>query len=258
MKNTIKILTLNIGNPSLERAHKQVEWLKNRNEEIFILTETKNSVGCNYIEESLSAFSLDLFSSNNEMFVSFPKSSTGDYGVMCISKFPIKKCTTPYLSDNQYYCRHLETDINIYNKILHIVGLYVPSRDQSQEKIARKKIFLESTYDFITNIKNPSTIICGDLNILDRNHVPHYSIFKDWEYEFYDNLLKIGYVDAFKHCNPNRNEYSWVGRTNDGYRYDYCFVSKKLANRIVNCKFIHDTRLNHLTDHSALFLELKC
>lgn len=258
MNNTVKILTLNIGNPSLERATKQVEWLKNRSEDIFILTETKNSIGCNYIADSFSGYSMDLFSTRNEMFISFPKSSTGDYGVMCISKFPIINTTTPFLNQSQYYCRHLENDINIHNTILHIVGLYVPSRDQSSAKIERKRNFLEQSYEFISNIKNQSTVICGDLNILDRNHFPHYSFFKEWEYDFYDNLLQNDYVDVFRQCFPQKNEYSWVGKTNDGYRYDYCFVSKSLSNRIINCEFLHETRTTRLTDHSALSIELQC
>lgn len=47
----IKILTLNIENPSLERAKKLIEWVKNRSEDVFVFTETKNSKGCNYLEE---------------------------------------------------------------------------------------------------------------------------------------------------------------------------------------------------------------
>ncbi|MBR6051345.1 MAG: hypothetical protein IKP68_09120 [Clostridia bacterium] len=258
MNGTIKVLTLNIGNPSIERAKKQVNWLKTRTEDIFVLTETKNSEGCNYIADSFSGYTTDLFSVNSAMHVSFPLSLTGDHGVMCISKFPIKRETFPYSKSSQYYCRHIETDIDINNRVLHIVGLYVPSRDQSSEKIERKKVFLEKTYELIKDLHNPSSIICGDFNILDRNHFPHYSFFKNWEYEFYDNLLKMGYVDAFRKCHPTINEYSWVGRTNDGYRYDYCFVSKKLSTRVLQCDFIHETRLNHLTDHSALCIELQC
>ena len=46
MSDIVKIMTMNIGNPSIQRAQKQIEWIQNRTEDIFILTETKNSAGC--------------------------------------------------------------------------------------------------------------------------------------------------------------------------------------------------------------------
>lgn len=51
MDKKISFLSLNIGNPSLDRARKQCEWLDKRPEDVFILTETKNSQGCSYIED---------------------------------------------------------------------------------------------------------------------------------------------------------------------------------------------------------------
>lgn len=257
MKKSIKFLIMNIGNPSLERAQKQVEWIKNRDEDVFFLTETKNSKGCNYIANSFSC-SKNLLNLNNvELNVSFPKSITGDYGVMCISKYQIVSSNLPFGVENQYHCRYLENDISINNEFLKTVSLYVPSRDSSYEKIIRKKNFLELTLENIKRIGNIPTIICGDLNIIDRNHIPSYSSFKKWEYEFYDNLVDIGFIDLYRYCHPQKNEYSWVGRTGDGYRYDYCFVSKSLSNRIIDCRFVHETRNNKLTDHSALVVEME-
>ena len=46
-----KILELNIGNPSLERAQRQCDWLREKNYDIYILTETRNSKGCSYISD---------------------------------------------------------------------------------------------------------------------------------------------------------------------------------------------------------------
>ena len=70
-------------------------------------------------------------------------------------------------------------------------------------------------------------------------------------------MIKLYTNDAYKYCNPDKQEYSWVGRTNDGYRYDYAFVSADLRDNIAGCKYIHDTRKNGLTDHSAIIMELE-
>lgn len=100
-------------------------------------------------------------------------------------------------------------------------------------------------------------IICGDLNILERTHSPHYNSFLKWEYDFYDRFEHFGFADAFRLINADRNEYSWGGRTNDGYRYDHCFVSKELVANVIDCRYIHETRQIPITDHSAMTLELE-
>ncbi len=44
--SSLSVLTLNIANPSVERAQRQLEWLATRDEDVFVLTETKASDGC--------------------------------------------------------------------------------------------------------------------------------------------------------------------------------------------------------------------
>lgn len=259
MNKKISFLSLNIGNPSLERARKQCEWLDKRSEDVFILTETKNSQGCSYIEDFFLQYGYDLFSINSplDFNVSFPKSKTGDLGVMIVSKHQIVKSISLFKDDSIFYSRQLETIISTDNLQISVVGLYVPSRDRSDEKILRKKSFIDNIERFITGSENVPRVIMGDLNILDRNHIPHYSTFFEWEYSFYDKIIYEGYIDAYKYCNHEKQEYSWVGKTNDGYRYDYAFVSKNLRDSISGCKYIHDTRQNGLTDHSAIVMELE-
>ena len=38
MNKSVSFLSLNIGNPSLERAKKQCRWLEKREEDVFVLT----------------------------------------------------------------------------------------------------------------------------------------------------------------------------------------------------------------------------
>lgn len=243
----VKVLVLNIGNPSIERAKRQIEWLKKRKEDIFILTETKNSQGCTAI--------YNYFSNNKNTH--FPLPPDNNYGVMCISNYHFTEEHSYFDETHPFYARYLNSKINISkNKTIDITGLYVPSRDQSDEKIQRKKDFLEQTLKLICNQTNKYRIICGDFNIIDRKHNPSYSVFKEWEYDFYDELINLGYIDAYRYCNQTTNEYSWVGRTGNGYRYDYIFVSEDLKKSIQNCYFEHKTQQIKISDHSAIILEL--
>ena len=256
----LSVLTINIGNPSIERARNQVKWLEERPENVFVLTETKYSEGCKYIANYFAQSYSDLFSANTgkKYYVYYPKSNTGDLGVMIISKIPFEKTYSIYDMSHRFYARFAACDIIFDRKKIRIIGLYIPSRNSSLEKINRKKEFCVDVANYIKGLQSTlNCIFCGDFNILDSNHIPHYSTFLDWEYRFYDFFIKMKYIDAFRHCYPLLNEYSWVGRTNDGYRYDYFFVSESLVERIDNCIFLHETRTtNKITDHSAVLLTL--
>jgi exodeoxyribonuclease III len=96
-------------------------------------------------------------------------------------------------------------------------------------------------------------IVAGDLNILEPGHQPRYPFFAPFEYDFYQALAGThGLTDAFRHLHPHDTEYSWVGRTGDGYRYDHAFCSRTLSDLITDCQYLHQPRHDKLSDHSAL------
>jgi exodeoxyribonuclease-3 len=73
----LSLLTLNIANPSPERAKRQLSWLAARDEDILVLTETKDSAGCRLLADAFSRAGYH---------VSYPKPENGDYGVMIASR----------------------------------------------------------------------------------------------------------------------------------------------------------------------------
>jgi exonuclease III len=99
-------------------------------------------------------------------------------------------------------------------------------------------------------------IFCGDLNVLEPDHIPYYHYFKDWEYDFYRNFSKHQLKDAFRHLHPEAQEHSWFGHSGDGYRYDHCFISTNLLDSLQKCYYLHEPRETRLSDHSAMILEL--
>lgn len=102
-------------------------------------------------------------------------------------------------------------------------------------------------------------VVLGDFNVLEPTHVPRYRFFAPFEYEFYNWFEEAGYVDAFRHLHPDVLDYSWVGRTGDGYRYDHAHVTSGLADHhLRGCAYVHEPRTmaDRLTDHSGLVVEL--
>lgn len=246
--DALSLLTLNINNPSPERAERQLAWLAERDEQIFVLTETAPSRGCALLQRQ--------FTGAGHRVV-FPEPPSGERGVMIVSR---ARAEIGGWSERLDYLatRCASVTVATSQVSIEIVGLYVPSRDASWEKTERKRRFID---DFRTawagGSANPLPIVLGDLNVLEPAHRPHYSFFQHFEYDFYRMLASDGLGDAYRRLHPAEIEHSWVGRTGDGYRYDHAFVAAPLLDRLAECAYVHQPRLDRLSDHSALTVCLK-
>ncbi|RBO91354.1 endonuclease/exonuclease/phosphatase family protein [Nocardia puris] len=243
---TLSLLTLNIQNPSPQRAERQIHWLAGRDDDVIVLTETKGSTGCRLIADTFTAAGFD---------VHYPVPDAGDYGVMVISRLPTNASD---FGDRIGYlpARALGVVIETSHGRIEIIGAYVPSRDASAEKTARKRKWLHACLTGLTTRSGPTAFI-GDLNVLEPDHDPRYRFFADFEYDFYRRITTDGGLDdAFRALHPDLTEYSWVGRTGDGYRYDHLHMSRDLTATLLECNYLHAPRLDRLTDHSALAARL--
>jgi exodeoxyribonuclease-3 len=141
---------------------------------------------------------------------------------------------------------------------VRLVAAYVPSRDASQQKIERKRTFLDQMSSALRGIADAApAVFMGDLNIIGRTHVPRYSAFKAWEYDALEQITAAGFTDVYAQLNPGVQVHSWVGRTGLGYRYDYAFVSPGLMEAVEGCEYLHEPRERGLTDHAAVLLTLR-
>ncbi|ARQ67741.1 endonuclease/exonuclease/phosphatase family protein [Streptomyces marincola] len=243
----LRVLTFNLNNPSPERAERQLAWLAARPEHVLVLTETAPSKGCDLLAARFSQAGYE---------VAFEEPEPGERGAMIVSRLPLTAptpCKVSYLP-----CRAVSAAIKTAAGTVDVIGLYVPSRDATPAKTERKRRFLTACREAIPTGTAPTArLVLGDLNILEPTHQPRYGFFQPFEYEFYDWLGQSGYQDAFRLRHPDTDEYSWVGRTGDGYRYDHIFVSGHLTPLVVDCYYVHEPRETRLTDHSAMAAELR-
>jgi exodeoxyribonuclease III len=246
------LLTFNIGNPSPERAERQLAWLANRDEDVLVLTETRASRGCQLLADRFAAAGYT---------VVFPRPEQGEYGTMIIAR--IASYPGTWASKLDYLPARAASITLPIGDSVEVVGLYVPSRDASEAKVERKRRFLQCCLGVFAvaapqpDPRGADVVLLGDLNILEPDHQPRYSFFQPFEYAFYRRLEDLGLVDAFRHLHPGKVEHSWVGRTGDGYRYDHVFVSKALVDALDGCAYVHEPRSLRLSDHSALTLRLR-
>lgn len=245
----IRLLTWNISNSSIERAYRQFEWLLKTKANIIILTEAKYSKGSLYIKEGLENLGFNVF---------FQQPPRKEYGVIIAEKgFDGKKweLELPFLP------HRLESIIlGTFLGRLKLIGIYVPSRGTKERRNVNKRKFQDQIIEllrFLSREKEISNLVLGgDLNVIEPDHVPYYSFFGNWEYEFYLSFIKIGLIDAYKLLNLKKQEFSWIGRYKDGYRFDHLFVAKNISPLVKKCGYIHHPRVSRLSDHSAMHMKI--
>jgi exodeoxyribonuclease-3 len=72
------------------------------------------------------------------------------------------------------------------------------------------------------------------------------------------DLLKAGLVDSWRLRNASAREFTWYApRMNgNGFRLDHALCTPALDARISCIRYAHECRVNKLTDHSALIVEV--
>jgi len=150
-----------------------------------------------------------------------------------------------------------------------LVNNYTPN---SKEELARLDYRLEwesanREYLRALDSKKP-VILCGDLNVahheidLKNPKTNHKNAgFSDEERGAFSQLLEAGFIDAYRHLYPHKEEaYTWwsyrfkARERNTGWRIDYFVVSNRIANKIKDV-IIRDDIFG--SDHCPVILEIK-
>jgi exodeoxyribonuclease-3 len=240
----IKIINWNIAHPSLARAKRIAVWLESQDANISVFTETSDSLGCTFLRNRLESLGFKTIFLRGEK----------DFGAILVFRgFEAQEFNIDFR-----FLPHRVPAIICQTPLgnVGIIGVYVPSSVSRNEVNGKKERFQREFTEMLFKLKGTNLIVCGDLNVLEPNHKPHYSFLRSWEYRFYESFEENELIDAFRLFYPGVDEYSWYGREGYGYRYDHCFVSRELKKYTKLCQYIHEPRKNRLSDHSAMILEL--
>lgn len=246
---SVRFLTLNIGAASRARAQAIFEWLRRRDDDVVLITETSGGEGTRHL--------LDRYREAGYA-VRFQPSANGDRGSALVSRVGVKRWVGKELGGVTLPHRVVGAVLETVPR-LTVIGVYVPSRDRSAGKIRKKSAFVRSLLAALQGLPSSTRrdlVLAGDYNVISRLHRPLHRGFLPFEFRFLDTLEARGFRDAFDLVSPGIQEYSWVGRTDDGYRYDYFHVTDGLRGAVRDCRYLHETRTRALSDHAAMSLEL--
>lgn len=176
-----------------------------------------------------------------EQYYNF-SSKKGHNGVYIYSKNKpiniIEKIGLPrFDTDGRFLC--LEFDA------FYMVNVYMPHGGRDKRDLAYKMDAYKFLKDFLSKFCDKKIIIAGDFNIAySELEVERYRTNQDnimftlEERNSFKELLKAGYVDAFRELNPLLKAYTWwpyafnSRERNIGWRLDYYLISLSLINKV--------------------------
>jgi len=150
-------------------------------------------------------------------------------------------------------------------------NVYFPNGQMSEDRLQYKLDFYESVFKYADEYKKQgrSLIITGDYNTAHneidlKNPKPNQNTsgFLRIERDWLDHLIANGYVDTFRHFNPDTVKYSWwtyrfkARDRNVGWRIDYFFVTQDIIDKgWIKQAFIENEIFG--SDHCPIGLELE-
>jgi exodeoxyribonuclease-3 len=240
----VGLLTFNIGAAGEIRAAAILTWLRSRGDDVIVLTETTEGPGTALLAHGLRSRGYDV------RHVPIAR----ERGVLVASRLAIARDLSDDLAVT-LPCRASALLLGSGPTSLALVGIYVPSRDRSDAKVARKQAFIASLLRGLRALPAPHRrrlVLAGDYNTVARRHEPRLPGFFAWEYGLHDELERIGLRPAHELRGRGQHPHSWIGRTGLGYLYDYVHIGTGLHRGVERCDYLHGPRQQRLSDHAAV------
>jgi exodeoxyribonuclease-3 len=128
-----------------------------------------------------------------------------------------------------------------------LVNVYTPNSGQELARLGYRKTWDADFLNYLKKLEAAKpVIVCGDLNAAhqpidlknDKSNYNKTAGYTQIEIDGIANILKSGFVDTYRHFNPDTEKYSWwswrgdARANNIGWRIDYFLVSQPLINRV--------------------------
>ena len=195
----------------------------------------------------------------------YPAEKKGYSGTLIYSKVdPIS--VTYGIGDEEYDNEGRTITLEFEN--FYLVNCYVPNVKRDLSRLDSRMRFEDLFRNYLLELtKKKNVVYCGDLN------VAHEEIdiknpkgnrgnagFTDEERAKMTELLNAGFIDTFRHFNPETQKFTWWSymanaRAKDiGWRIDYFIVNKDFINKVKETKIYTDVLGS---DHCPIGIEIE-
>ena len=252
----MKIISYNVNGIRAAMRKNIIQWLEQAAPDVVCFQE---------IKANPSQFKTEEFEKIGYKYCYwYPAERKGYSGVALLSKIEPKNVTygtgIDYMDQEG---RNLRADFDGVS----VISLYLPS-GTNVNRLAFKLKYMADFQDYINHLKieHPNLVICGDYNICheaidihDPIRLKNTSGFLPVEREWLSNFLKSGFIDSFRHLNPDKTQYSWWSyrarsrERNKGWRLDYHLISTPLKQNINRAVILEKAKHS---DHCPVLVEL--
>jgi exodeoxyribonuclease-3 len=251
----IKILSYNVNGIRAALNKGFESWLQAANPDVLCLQETKA------LQEQVDTQVFEKLGYNHFWFSAQKKGYSGV--AILTKKEPQSIVYGTGIEQMDFEGRVLRVD---YPDV-SIISLYLPSGTNT-DRLDYKFQFMDEFQAYIDELKKevPHLVICGDYNICHQAIDIHDPVrnktvsgFLPEERAWIDGFMRAGFIDSFRHLNPNPHHYSWwsyranARANNKGWRIDYALVAERLENKILKSYILPEAKHS---DHCPVGVEL--
>jgi exodeoxyribonuclease-3 len=254
----MKIVSWNVN--GIRAVHRNGYWqnfLKTVKPDIFGLQETKASPD-QLVDELRDAAGYSSFFSSSQL-------KKGYSGVAIYSKIePLSVIYGMGIEEFDLEGRLIAAEYEDF----WLLNVYFPNGGRGPERLEYKMRFYDSFLAFCEKLRESKPVIfCGDVNTAHEEvdlarpkENEKNTGFLPEERAWIDEVINVGYVDAFRHFNPNKKEvYSYwdtfthAREHNVGWRIDYFFIAQELMKKIKKAEIHSDI---YGSDHCPVSITL--
>ncbi len=258
-KKSLEIISYNVNGIRAAIRKGLVEWLAENDYDIVCIQETKAH------KEQVDMSAIEALGYEHYWYSAEKK---GYSGVAILTKHTPKHI--------EYGCGIEQYDkegrilrIDLADFDLSVMSVYMPSGSSGEERQAIKMQFLADFLPYCQTLAqaHPKLIISGDYNICNKAidiHNPKTNAktsgFLPEEREWMDTFFENGFIDTFRHFNPNPHHYSWwsyranARNNNKGWRIDYQSATEALREQLADASIFPDVKQS---DHCPIYVKVK-
>lgn len=253
----MKIISWNINGIRAILKKEKIKEIEKEKPDILCFQETKID------QEALEKINIDKESTLIKEW-SFSNIKKGYSGVSNWSKLSPLKTSEMDIKEFDQEGRFLLQEYQDF----YLINAYFPNGQSSHKRVPYKLDFSYKLLELAKKLnKKKGVIICGDVNtahtdidLSNPKKNKKTTGFLPEEKNFIDDIIRSGFVDAFRYFHPIKKEqYSWwsyrtaARQRNIGWRIDYFFVSSDIKDKLKSCYYL-DKFLG--SDHCPIVLEI--
>ncbi|WP_406685556.1 exodeoxyribonuclease III [Seonamhaeicola sp. MEBiC1930] len=251
----MKIISYNVNGIRAAINKGFIDWLKAANPDVICLQEIKA------LKEQLDLSIFEEVGYKYHYWFSAQKKGYSGVAILCKNQPNHIEYGTG-IESMDFEGRNLRVDFNNCS----IMSLYLPS-GTNIARLEHKLEYMAMFQDYVNELRKtiPNLIICGDYNIcheaidIHNPKMKNVSGFLPVEREWIGAFIESGFIDSFRHINPETQQYSWwsyranARANNKGWRLDYAMVSEPLQENIKRAVILSDAVHS---DHCPILVEI--